>query len=64
MRALGGRPILMERYPEGAGGPSFFQKRAAKNAAPAACETTTVETPNGTPSRPSSRPTSSTSCGR
>src|SRR6185312_9973977 len=50
MRALGGRPILMERYPEGAGGPSFFQKRVPKNA-PDWLETTTVETPNGTPSQ-------------
>ena len=41
MRALGGRPILMERYPEGAGGPSFFQKRVPKNA-PDWLETTTV----------------------
>ena len=44
VRALGGRPILMERYPEGAGGPSFFQKRVPKNA-PDWLETTTVETP-------------------
>src|SRR4051812_50185751 len=48
MRALGGRPILMERYPEGAGGPSFFQKRVPKNA-PDWLETTTGATPNGTP---------------
>jgi DNA ligase D len=50
MRALGGRPILMERYPEGAGGPSFFQKRVPKNA-PTWLQTTTVQTPNGTPSQ-------------
>jgi DNA ligase D len=50
MRALGGRPILMERYPEGAGGPSFFQKRVPKNA-PDWLQTTTVQTPNGTPSQ-------------
>jgi DNA ligase D len=49
MRALGGRPILMERYPEGAGGVSFFQKRVPKNA-PEWLETTTVRTVNGTPS--------------
>jgi DNA ligase D len=49
LRALGGRPILMERYPEGAGGPSFFQKRVPKNA-PDWLTTTTVQTPNGTPS--------------
>jgi DNA ligase D len=50
MRALGGRPVLMERYPNGAGGPSFFQKRVPANA-PDWLETTTVQTPNGTPSR-------------
>jgi DNA ligase D len=50
MRALGGRPVIMERYPEGAGGPSFFQKRVPRNA-PAWLETTTVQTPNGTPSQ-------------
>jgi DNA ligase D len=49
LRALGGRPILMERYPDGAGGPSFFQKRVPKNA-PDWLSTTTVQTPNGTPS--------------
>jgi len=49
MRALGGRPILMERYPDGAGGSSFFQKRVPKNA-PDWLQTTTVQTPNGTPS--------------
>ena len=50
MRALGGRPVLMERYPDGAGGPSFFQKRVPKNA-PDWLSTTTVQTPNGTPSQ-------------
>jgi DNA ligase D len=50
MRALGGRPVLMERYPNGAGGSSFFQKRVPKNA-PDWLQTTTVQTPNGTPSQ-------------
>jgi DNA ligase D len=50
MRALGGRPVLMERYPNGAGGPSFFQKRVPPNA-PGWLQTTTVQTPNGTLSR-------------
>jgi len=50
MGALGGRPVLMERYPNGAGGPSFFQKRVPANA-PEWLQTTTVQTPNGTPSR-------------
>src|SRR4051794_9734164 len=50
MRALGGRPILMERYPNGAGGPSFFQKRVPASR-PDWVQTTIVQTPNGTPSR-------------
>ena len=50
LRTMGGRPVLMERYPRGAGGPSFFQKRVPKNA-PEWLETTTVMTVNGTPSR-------------
>jgi DNA ligase D len=50
LRVIGGRPVLLERFPEGAGGPSFFQKRVPKNA-PAWLETTTVETPNGTTSQ-------------
>jgi len=50
MRAMGGRPVLMQRFPQGAGGPSFFQKRVPKNA-PEWLETTTVMTVNGTPSR-------------
>ncbi len=27
MRAMGGRPVLLQRFPNGAGGSSFFQKR-------------------------------------
>ncbi|HEX6255618.1 MAG TPA: non-homologous end-joining DNA ligase [Euzebyales bacterium] len=50
MRALGGRPVMLQRFPEGAGGPSFFQKRVPKNA-PEWLHTTTVTTVNGTPSR-------------
>jgi DNA ligase D len=49
MAALGGRPVLLERYPEGVGGTSFFQKRVPKTA-PDWLQTTTVQTPNGTPS--------------
>lgn len=48
--AIGGRPLLLQRFPEGAGGPSFFQKRIPKTA-PDWLETTVVETVNGTPSR-------------
>jgi DNA ligase D len=50
MRAMGGRPVLMQRFPQGAGGPSFFQKRVPSSA-PDWLETTTVQTVNGTPSR-------------
>src|SRR5215208_6813555 len=50
MRTLGGRPVLMQRFPQGAGGPSFFQKRVPDNA-PQWLQTTTVQTVNGTPSR-------------
>jgi DNA ligase D len=45
-----GRPTLMQRFPAGAGGPSFFQKRVPKGA-PDWLETTIVSTPNGTTSR-------------
>jgi DNA ligase D len=50
MRAMGGRPVLMQRFPRGAGGPSFFQKRVP-DGTPEWLETTTVQTVNGTPSR-------------
>jgi DNA ligase D len=50
MRTMGGRPVLMQRFPQGAGGPSFFQKRVPESA-PEWLETTTVQTVNGTPSR-------------
>jgi DNA ligase D len=49
MRAMGDRPILMQRFPNGAGGDSFYQKRVPKGA-PDWLTTTTVQTPNGTPS--------------
>jgi len=49
MRAMGGRPVLMQRFPSGATGPNFFQKRVPKNA-PDWLETTVVQTVNGTPS--------------
>src|SRR4051794_2697900 len=50
LRAMGGRPVLMQRFPQGAGGPSFFQKRVPESA-PDWLQTTTVTTVNGTPSR-------------
>ena len=50
MRTMGGRPLLLQRFPNGAGGTSFFQKRIP-DSAPDWLETTTVSTPNGTTSR-------------
>ena len=49
MRAMGDRPTLLERYPHGAEGPSFFQKRVPKGA-PDWLRTQVVSTPNGTTS--------------
>jgi len=49
MAAIGGRPQLMQRFPDGASGKSFFQKRVPKGA-PEWLETTTMSTPNGTTS--------------
>jgi DNA ligase D len=50
MRAMGGRPVLLQRFPHGAGGPSFFQKRVP-DSHPEWLQTTIVSTPNGTTSR-------------
>ncbi len=44
------RPVLLERYPNGVGEKSFFQKRIP-DSAPSWLTTTTVETINGTESR-------------
>jgi DNA ligase D len=49
MRAMQGRPVLLQRYPNGAGGPSFFQKRVPE-VRPAWLQTAVVSTPNGTTS--------------
>jgi DNA ligase D len=49
MRAMGDRPVLLQRFPEGAGGSSFFQKRVPAKR-PDWISTTTVSTPNGTES--------------
>jgi len=43
------RPALLQRFPHGAGGPSFFQKRVPSGA-PSWLETTEVTTVNGTSS--------------
>jgi DNA ligase D len=50
LAAMGGRPVLLQRFPHGAGGPSFFQKRVPDKR-PEWLQTTIVETPNGTTSR-------------
>jgi DNA ligase D len=50
MRTMGGRPLLLQRFPEGARGPSFYQKRVP-DSAPEWLQTATVTTPNGTESR-------------
>ncbi len=49
MATMGGRPTLMQRFPDGASGKSFFQKRVPKGA-PDWLESTVVSTPNGTTS--------------
>jgi DNA ligase D len=50
MRWIRNRPVLLERYPNGVGEKSFFQKRIP-DSAPDWLTTTTVQTINGTPSR-------------
>src|SRR5438132_10343372 len=49
MRAMGGRPVLLQRYPNGVGGPSFYQKRVPESRPPW-LQTAVVSTPNGTTS--------------
>ena len=49
MRAMGGRPVLMQRFPDGVGGTNFFQKRVPASR-PDWLETAIVTTPNGTTS--------------
>lgn len=50
LEAMGGRPVLLQRFPNGVGKQSFFQKRIP-DSAPEWLQTTTVATPNGTESR-------------
>lgn len=50
MAAMGGRPVLLQRFPNGAGGSSFFQKRVPE-ARPDWLQTAVVTTPNGTTSQ-------------
>jgi DNA ligase D len=49
LAALGGRPTMLQRFPDGAHGKSFFQKRVPAGA-PDWLQTTEVSTPNGTTS--------------
>ena len=49
MRTLRGRPTMMQRFPDGASGKSFYQKRVP-DSAPDWLQQTTVSTPNGTDS--------------
>jgi DNA ligase D len=50
MRQMQDRPVLLQRFPNGASGNSFFQKRIP-DSAPDWLTTATVTTPNGTTSR-------------
>lgn len=50
MRAMRDRPVLMQRFPNGASGSSFFQKRVP-DSAPPWLSTMVVSTVNGTKSR-------------
>jgi DNA ligase D len=49
MGAMRNRPTMLQRFPHGATGESFYQKRVPKNA-PDWLQTTIVATPNGTTS--------------
>jgi DNA ligase D len=50
LAAMGGRPVLLQRFPHGVGGSSFFQKRVPESR-PDWLQTTIVSTPNGTTSQ-------------
>ncbi|MBI2706231.1 MAG: ATP-dependent DNA ligase [Actinobacteria bacterium] len=50
LRAMRGRPVLMQRFPHGTSGSNFFQKRVPDRR-PDWLQTTMVSTPNGTLSR-------------
>jgi DNA ligase D-like protein (predicted polymerase) len=49
LNTAGGRPALLQRFPDGASGKSFFQKRIPAGA-PDWLQSTIVSTPNGTTS--------------
>jgi len=50
MATMGNRPVMLQRFPDGATGKSFFQQRVPDNA-PDWLTTTEMSTPNGTRSR-------------
>jgi DNA ligase D len=50
LAAIGGRPVLLQRFPNGAGKQSFFQKRVP-DVRPDWLQTAIVSTPNGTTSQ-------------
>ena len=64
MRAMGGRPVLMQRFPQGAGGPSFFQKRVPRQRAGLASRRRPCRPSTARRRGRSWRPTSRTSRGR
>ncbi len=49
LNTAGGRPAMLQRFPDGAAGKSFYQKRIPAGA-PGWLQSTTVATPNGTTS--------------
>ena len=49
LSAIGGRPVMLQRFPNGAGKQSFFQKRVPASR-PDWLQTAVVSTPNGTTS--------------
>ena len=49
LSAIGGRPVMLQRFPNGAGKQSFFQKRVPASR-PDWVQTAVVSTPNGTTS--------------
>ena len=51
MRAAGGRPTLMQRFPQRRGGQLVLPEASSRDRARTGCETTIVSTPNGTTSR-------------
>ncbi len=64
LRTLQGRPLLLERFPDGAGGKSWFQKRVPGVRAAVADRPPSSPRRTARRATPSWRPTWPTSCGR